>query len=221
MNRQKSCTEVIGRRRWIRDAAFAASGGAMLMSCGMQSGSKKAEEPPPPPEPVSAMRALTYAYGKARSKAQDIDILRISNLNLEKIPSAEGKAGAWQFQFVSRSKGSIYSVRYAVADELPSFREGAWDSGTQAFRPDGMRNKPFVMHALRCDSTEAYKIAVENAKSYLQKQKPESLPPVHFLLELTDAYALPMWRVYWGNSLSTAEYSVFVDANQSKFVSKS
>lgn len=214
-----------GRRRWMRDtvlaaggAVLAAGGSAMLVSCGISTTSKEPEAPPPPPEPVSAMRALTFAYGKARAKAQDIDILRISNLNLDKVPSAEGKAGAWQFQFASRSNSLIYSVRYAVADELPSFREGAWDSGSQAFRPDGMRNKPFVMHALRCDSTEAYEIAVENAKDYL---KAESLPPVQFLLELTDMYALPTWRVYWGNSLSTAEYSVFVDANQSKFISKS
>jgi hypothetical protein len=220
MNLQIGSSRAVSRRRWIRNASFA-SGCATLISCGIPSTSKEAEEPPAPPEAVSALRAITFAYGKARTKAQDIDILRISNLNLEKVPGGEGKAGAWQFQFVSRSNSSIYNVRYAVADELPSFREGAWDAGTQAYRPDGMRSKPFVMHALRCDSTEAYEIAVENAQSYLQKQTPESLPPVHFLLELTDIYALPTWRVYWGNSLSTAEYSVYVDANQSKFVSKS
>ncbi len=163
------------------------------------------------------MRAFTFAYGKARPKASDLDIFNISNLNLESVPSAEGKAGAWQFQFVSQSKKAIYSMRYAVADELPSFREGAWDSGSQSYSPRGMRAKPFPVQALRCDSTVAYEIAMENAKEYLKNEK---VPPVHFILEQTDMYALPTWRVYWGNSLSTAEYSVYIDANQSKFLKK-
>jgi hypothetical protein len=188
----------------------------MLGSCG-ESASKAPAEPPPPPEPVSALRAFTFAYGKARPKASDLEVFSISNLNLEGVPSKEGKAGAWQFQFVSQSKRAIYSLRYAVADELPSFREGAWDSGSQSYSPQGMRAKPFSVQALRCDSTVAYEIAMENAEEYLKKG---DVRPIHFLLEQTDMYALPTWRVYWGNSMSTAEYSVYIDANQSKFLKK-
>lgn len=206
----------LNRREWMGLAVAASSAGALLSSCG-GSAVQAPVEPPPPPEPVSAMRAFTFAFGKARTKGADLEIFSISNLNLEGVKSEGGKAGAWQFQFVSPSKGAIYSMRYAVADELPSFREGAWDSGSQSYSPRGMRAKPFPVQALRCDSTEAYKIAVENAADYLKK---EDLPPVNFMLELTDMYALPTWRVYWGNSLSTAEYSVYIDANQSKFLKK-
>lgn len=217
MNRKYGNDQAASRRHWIRGAVLGMGGGVLLTSCASES-AKEPAEPPPPPEPISAQRALTFAFGKARSKAQDLDIFSISNLNLASVPSAEGKAGAWQFRFLSRSQSTIYNVRYAVADELPSFREGAWDAGSQGYSPQGSRAKPFTLQALRCDSTTAYEIAVENAKDYLKK---EVVPPVHFLLELTDMYALPTWRVYWGNSLSTAEYSVYVDANQSKFVMKS
>jgi hypothetical protein len=203
------------RREWIRKIAAATGGGMLLASCGETV--KPPVEPPAPPEPVSALRAFTFAFGKARTKASDLDVFKIANLNLEGVPSEEGRCGAWQFQFVSQSKSAIYSMRYAVADELPSFREGAWDSGSQSYSPSGQRAKPFPVQALRCDSTTAYEIAVENAAEYLKKAE---LPPVNFLLEQTDMYALPVWRVYWGNSLSTAEYSVYVDANQSKFLKK-
>ncbi|MCW5962792.1 MAG: hypothetical protein KIT83_02040 [Bryobacterales bacterium] len=203
------------RRDWMGLALAGVGSGVLLTSCG---GTVSAPtEPPAPPEPVSALRAFTFAFGKARTKASDLEVFTISNLNLEGIPSAAGKAGAWQFQFVSPSKGAIYSMRYAVADELPSFREGAWDSGSQSYSPRGMRAKPFPVQALRCDSTTAYEIAVENAADYLKK---DGLPPMHFVLEQTDMYALPTWRVYWGTSLSTAEYSVYIDANQSKFLKK-
>lgn len=204
------------RREWMRQVLWSTGAGALLASCG-GTAVKAPVEPPPPPEPVSALRAFTFAYGKARPKAMDLEIYNVANLHLEAVPSEGGKAGAWQFQFVSPGKSMIYSLRYAVADELPSFREGAWDSGSQSYSPGGRRAKPFPVAAMRCDSTTAYEIAVENAAEYLKK---ESLPPVNFLLEQTEQYALPTWRIYWGNSLSTAEYSVYIDANQSKFLKK-
>ncbi len=207
---------MLSRREWASVCLAGSGGGLFLASCG-GSAVNAPVEPPPPPEPVSALRAFTFAFGKARTKAPDLEVFTISNLNLEGVPSEGGKAGAWQFQFVSPSKGAIYSMRYAVVDELPSFREGAWDSGSQSYSPRGMRAKPFPIQALRCDSTTAYEIAVENASDYLKKA---DLPPVNFMLEHTDMYALPTWRVYWGTSLSTAEYSVYIDANQSKFLKK-
>jgi len=208
--------KTVARRVWMREAAFGL-GGLFLISCGGTQTAQAPEEEPKKIEAVTAMRAFTFAYGKARSKAPDLQVFSISNLNLEGVPSGEGKAGAWQFQFVSPGKKALYSLRYAVADELPSFREGAWDTGMQAYNEGSTRAKPFAVQALRCDSDAAFEIAAENAADYLKK---EGVPPVNFHLEMNADYALPMWRVYWGHTLSTAEYSVFIDANQSKFLKK-
>ncbi|MCZ2152556.1 MAG: hypothetical protein LC114_01435 [Bryobacterales bacterium] len=211
----------IGRRRWLLDTAGIAAGSAagvlLLGSLGCDSTPKKPAEPPPPPEPVSALKAFTSAYGRVRGRGGELEILSISNLNLQSVESKDGKAGVWQFQFVSPAQRAIYNVRYAVVDELPSFREGAWDSGSQSWDPRGMRAKPFPVAALRCDSTTAYEIAVKEAKEFLDKNADL---PVNFICEETDAYQLPTWRVYWGTSVSTAAYSVYIDANQSKFLKK-
>ncbi|MCC7342185.1 MAG: hypothetical protein IT170_13985 [Bryobacterales bacterium] len=211
----------LNRRRWFRESAGFLGGAAsatMLLGLGGCSSTPKAPaEPPPPPVPVSALKAFTSAYGRVRGKGGEMEILSISNLNLQAVESKGGKSGIWQFQFVAPAAKMIYNVRYAVADELPSFREGAWDSGSQSYDPRGMRAQPFPVAALRCDSTTAYEIAVKEAKDFLDKNP--NLP-VNFLCEMTDAYQLPTWRVYWGASISTAVYSVYVDANQSKFLKK-
>lgn len=206
------------RRDWLKTVAGAGGVSAALAGmAGCSSTPQKPAEPPPPPEPVSALKAFTSAYGRARGRGGELEILSISNLNMQSVKSGEGKSGVWQFQFVSPAQRTIYNVRYAVADELPSFREGAWDSGSQGYDPRGMRAQPFPVAAMRCDSTTAYEIAAKEAKEFLDKN-PDL--PVNFILEKTDLYSLPTWRVYWGTSLSTAAYSVYVDANQSKFVKK-
>ncbi|MDZ7637647.1 MAG: hypothetical protein U5J83_05270 [Bryobacterales bacterium] len=211
----------MNRRSWLRESVGlvvgSVSAGGILVLSGCSSAPKQPAEPPPPPEPVSALKAFTSAYGRARGRGGELEVLSISNLNLQAVESKEGKSGVWQFQFVSIPQKTIYNVRFAVADQLPSFREGAWDSGSQSFDPRGMRAKPFPVAALRCDSTTAYDIAAKEAKEFLDENPGL---PVNFICEQTDAYQLPTWRVYWGASLSTAAYSVYVDANQSKFVKK-
>ena len=211
----------LNRRRWLRESAGALAGTAsvavLFNLAGCSSTPKQPAEPPPPPQPVSALKAFTSAYGRIRGRGGELEILSISNLNLQSVASKEGKSGIWQFQFVAPAEKMVYNVRFAVADELPSFREGAWDSGSQSYDPRGMRAQPFPVAALRCDSTTAYDIAVKEAKEFLDKNP--NLP-VNFICEKTDAYQLPTWRVYWGSSLSTAAYSVYVDANQSKFLKK-
>lgn len=212
---------ILPRRRWLRESAGflggTASAALLLALGGCGSAPKQPAEPEPPPEPVSALKAFTSAYGRVRGRGGELEILSISNLNLQTVESKDGKSGVWQFQFVSPAEKMVYNVRYAVADELPSFREGAWDSGSQGYDARGMRARPFPVAALRCDSTTAYEIAAKEAKEFLDKN---SKLPVNFICELTDAYQLPTWRVYWGASVSTAVYSVYVDANQSKFLKK-
>jgi len=41
---------------------------------------------------------------------------------------------------------------------------------------------------------------------------------VTFLCEYTPRFPDPVWRVLWGNSVSSAQWSVFVDASTGQFL---
>jgi len=41
---------------------------------------------------------------------------------------------------------------------------------------------------------------------------------VNFLCELTPRYPDPAWRVFWGQSISAAEWSVFIDATTGQYL---
>jgi len=42
--------------------------------------------------------------------------------------------------------------------------------------------------------------------------------PVHFLLEYTPRFPLPAWRVFWGETLGSSQYAVFIDCTSGKYL---
>jgi len=44
--------------------------------------------------------------------------------------------------------------------------------------------------------------------------------PLSFILERTNLFPDLTWRVIWGESVSTSDYSVFVDATTGKYLEK-
>ena len=58
----------------------------------------------------------------------------------------------------------------------------------------------------------------EAAKAYLEK--PGTKPAINFLVEFTPRFPDPVWRVMWGESAGSAEFTVFVDATTGKMVGK-
>lgn len=78
---------------------------------------------------------------------------------------------------------------------------------------------PFQIAAMKTDSDQAYDAAAEVSADYIKKH-PST--PVSFLMELvTKRHPDPTWRVIWGDSVSTSDYSVFVDATTGKVVEMS
>jgi len=70
-----------------------------------------------------------------------------------------------------------------------------------------------MQQALRVDSDEAYTAAVQISGEFLKKNPKV---PVLFLLESTARFPDPTWRVLWGETIGTSNYSVFVDASTGK-----
>ena len=68
---------------------------------------------------------------------------------------------------------------------------------------------PFQMVAIKVDSDEAYKTAAEKSRDYIKKNPNK---PLTFLMELSKRFPDVTWRVMWGDSVSTSDYSVFVDS---------
>ena len=187
-----------------------------LVACGDQSGKKPTKEATPaaPPQPVTARFAFQRLSIQARVWAADAQLLRIYSANLKEVPSVDGKYPAWHATFVSAQLKKARSFSYSVVDSgnvhagVLRGREESW------LGPTGQA-QPFPLQMLKVDSDEAYATAVKESKEYLKKH-PEM--PFHFLLELTPRFPLPAWRVSWGETLGSSDYTVFIDCTSGKYL---
>jgi hypothetical protein len=79
------------------------------------------------------------------------------------------------------------------------------------------QQQPFLVQAIKVDSDEAYETAAKKSADYIKKNPDK---PVSFLAEFTNRFPDLAWRVIWGDSVSTSDYSVFVDATTGEFLSR-
>jgi hypothetical protein len=187
-----------------------------LVACGETKTTKPTKEaaPAPPPEPVTARFAFQRLSIQARLWAADAQLLRIYSANLKEVPSVDGKYPAWHATFVSAQLKKARSFSYSVVDSgnmhagVLRGREESW------LGPTGQA-QPFPLQMLKVDSDEAFATAVKESKDYLKKH-PEM--PIHFLLEFTPRFPLPAWRVSWGETLGSSEYTVFIDCTSGKYL---
>ena len=77
-------------------------------------------------------------------------------------------------------------------------------------------NKPFLIAAVQADTDAALATAKTKAVDY-EKKNPGQ--PITFVLEETDRFPDPAWRVVWGESLGTSSFSIFLDATTGKYLS--
>ncbi len=73
------------------------------------------------------------------------------------------------------------------------------------------QSQPFLVQALKIDTPDALQTAIQHSSEYLKK--PGTKPEVTFQCELISRFPDPVWRVFWGQSVSGAEWSVFIDAS--------
>jgi hypothetical protein len=186
-----------------------------LVACGEQSKTKPTKDAASaPPEPVTARFAFQRLSIQARVWAADAQLLRIYSANLKEVPSVDGKYPAWHAMFVSAQLKKARSFSYSVVDSgtvhagVLRGREESW------LGPTGQA-QPFPLQMLKVDSDEAYATAVKESKDYLKKHPEMS---IHFLLEYTPRFPLPAWRVFWGETLGSSQYAVFVDSTSGKYL---
>lgn len=170
--------------------------------------------PAAPPEPVSAQSAFHKMFVSARSWARDAQPLRVADIGTDEVKAEKGLAAAWEAVFVSASQGKyrryIYSVVHRPSRNL---RGGVNAEPPENYLPGGAT--PFLVQALKTDSTAAYDTAVKHSDGYAARHPSQ---PVRFLLERTHRFPGAVWRVYWGESVPTSGFSVFVDATTGEYL---
>jgi hypothetical protein len=154
-------------------------------------------------------------YGSSRIWAADSMPLTVRSLNAPGIEPEPGKAGAWEVVFVSAMMGRARTYTWSAV-EAEGLHKGVFPGPQESWHAGP--NQPFSPSLLKVDTPDALDAATEAAAPYLKK--PGKRPPVSYLLlqETASRFPNPVWRVLWGGTISSAEYTVSVDAMTGKVV---
>jgi hypothetical protein len=68
---------------------------------------------------------------------------------------------------------------------------------------------------VKVDTDAAYKTALKHAAEFDKKNPGKT---ISFLLEGNTRFPNPSWRVIWGESVGTSNFSVFVDASTGEYL---
>ena len=194
---------------------FAIAAVALLAGCS-DSPAPTTKRSEPPPAPVTGRQAFQYLYGSSRIWAPDSMPLTIRSLHAPGVTSGKGTAGAWEVVFVSPMNARARTYTWSAV-EAEGLHKGVFPGPQETWHPGGP-NQPFSPALLKVDTPQAFDAATKSAVSYLSK--PGQRPLVDYLLDFEAAtrFPNPVWHVLWGGTLSSAEYSVTVDASSGKVV---
>jgi hypothetical protein len=194
---------------------FAAAAAILLAGCS-DSPAPITKQVEAPPAPITGRQAFQYMYGSSRMWATDSMPLTIRSLNVSEVKPEKGKAGAWEVVFVSQMNTRARTYTWSAV-EAEGLHKGVFPGQQESWRGGGP-NQPFSPALLKVDTTDALEAATTAAAAYLNK--PGQRPAVGYLLgyETATRFPNPVWRVLWGGSVSSAEYTVTVDATTGKVV---
>jgi hypothetical protein len=188
----------------------------LIVSC-TSPAPQKAKEPEKPPEPVGAQYAFHQTYLSARTWAQDLEILRVRSLPLAAVKSLPGKSPAWEVTFVSPSKARARTYTYSVIEAEGNLHKGVFSGLEENWTGKRGQNTAFVVPAFKIDSVKAWEVAAEQSKPYMAKNPDTTIT---FWLEKTPRHPNPTWRVVWGMSPASSNYSIYVDATTGAFLER-
>jgi hypothetical protein len=176
------------------------------------------KEPEKPAEPISGQSALYRMYQVARASwSGDAQVLKLNSIHVPDVPSAPGKAGAWQATFTSANLGKTRTYSYSVVEQGGTLHKGVFGLGDEPWSGRSGLNTAFDIRSASIDSPAAYKTADEKAADYDQKHPGM---PISFQLEKINQFSDPVWRVIWGESVGTSSFSIYVDASIGSFLEK-
>jgi hypothetical protein len=191
----------------------------MLTACSDSTTTKSAEKKEPEKvEPITGQTALYRMYQSARTWASDAQVLKAANLHISEAPEAPpatGAAAAWTATFTSQSKSEARTYTYSVVEASGNLHKGAFAGPNEGWSGSKGVNSPFLIAAVKVDTDAAYKTAMEKAADY-DKKNPGK--PITFLLEKTSKHPDPAWRIIWGESAATSNFSILIDASTGAYL---
>ncbi len=187
-----------------------------LSACSDAPKTAEQKEPAKPLEALTGRQAFQQMYPQARGWAPDAQPLQISSLNLGQVKADKGKAGVWQVVFVSLSRGKAKTYTWSAVEAEGNLHQGVFGGLAEDYTPRGDAS-PFQIAAIKVDSDEAYATAAKESADYIKKNLDK---PVMFLMEQGKRFPDVTWRVIWGGSVGTSDYSVFVDGTTGKYLEK-
>jgi hypothetical protein len=191
--------------RWLATATLP----LLLSSCSQQPSVPPEKKVEAKPEPVTGQSALFKMYQVARAWAPDCQVLKLSSMRIADVPDQPGKAGVWEGTFVSSSHSEARTYNWSAVESVESnLHKGVFQTNSQPYSARGS-SKPFLIAAVKSDTDAALETAKAKALDY-EKKNPGK--PILFLLEQTNKFPDPAWRVVWGESVGTSNFSVYVDA---------
>jgi hypothetical protein len=188
-----------------------------LTACSDTTKTEKAKAPETPPEPLSGRQAFQRMYPAARGWALDAVPLQLKSINLSQVKANKGKTGAWQAIFVSPSKGKSKNYTYSAVEAEGNLHQGVFAGLEEDFAVGRGPAALFEISAIKVDSDAAYDVAAEKSADYIKKNPDK---PMSYVLERTNRFPDLAWRVIWGESVGSSDYSVYVDASTGKFLEK-
>jgi hypothetical protein len=177
-----------------------------------------AKKEPEKVEPITGQSALYRMYQAARSWANDAQVLKASSMHIGDAPDAPpatGAAPAWTATFTSQTKSESRTYTYSVVESQGNLHKGSFAGPTESWSGPHGPSSPFLIAAVKVDTDAAYKTALEKGAEY-DKKNPGK--PITFLLEKTAKHPDPAWRVIWGESPSSSNFSVLVDASTGAYL---
>ena len=180
----------------------------MLTSCSEPTLPK---EPEKPPAPVTGRHALQQMFIAARTWAQDLQIASMTSMHFTQVPSEPGKAGGWQVIFVSPSLGQSRTYTWSAAEISTSIHKGIRDERPQPWSS----GKTFPIDAVKIDTDEAWQTALKKEEKYAASN-PNMV--ITYTLGMNSQVPDAVWRVVWGESISTSSNSVLVDASTGQYM---
>jgi len=174
------------------------------------------KEPAKPLEALTGRQAFQQMYPQARGWAPDAQPLQIKSLNLAEVKADKGKAGVWQVIFVSAARAKAKTYTWSAVEAEGNLHQGVFGGIEDSYTPRG-DSTPFEIAAIKVDSDEAYATAAKESAEYIKKNPDK---PVIYLMELGKRFPDVTWRVIWGDSVGTSDYSVFVDGSTGKYLER-
>jgi hypothetical protein len=170
-------------------------------------------------EPVTGQSGLYKMYQVARSWAPDAKVLKMNSTPLSDVPNVPpGKAAVWQATFVSEARSKARSYTFSIVEDLPNnLHKGVFAGMEENWGGSQSVIQPFLIAAVKADTDTAYTAALAQAVDY-DKKNPGK--PITLLLEKNQKFPDPVWRVVWGESVGTSNFSIYVDASTGLFLEK-